>query len=297
MAKSGRGKSTPSTSANKRKKAASWSPEKYKLAVSGVPGDSVDSVVPGLRSVATGFTADAGFDLRHVGEWSASKKRKVRETYEKMHNLFAQSRRIVRPRSKQNLRTLQASFHGDIPTRTFKVAFVPYTPPKLLPGVKPVKPRIRYTKRGVVFDQGSHWNHYEAFDKTLLARDPHAEIDRVMALLPGARLFVIKNGQFQTLNGKSAGLIAQQVLQYMAQYDGKTPLPRGSGNRRKGDGPEWHHWKYWLDGIYGYGFPKGQSTHQMQQQITAGMKEAKRRRKQQDAEIRQRVRKVTKGHE
>ncbi len=265
------------SAATKRKRAAQWSDEKYRIALQG-------DELPGLRSTARGFGASDGYDLRKVDDWSPAKKRKVRDSYEKMYHLLAQSKRVVRPRSKQNLRTLQDSFHGDIPSREFKVAFVPYTDPTPLPGAKRSKPRIRYTQRGVVFDTGAYARHFEAFDKTALAKKPDAEIKRAIAQMPEAKLFFIQSGQFQTLNGKSAGLIAQQVKQYMQQYDGKTPLPRGSGNR--GDSPKSHHWKYWLEGIHGYSFGKRIDIGKMQRTIVDGMKEAKARRKRQDTDIR-----------
>lgn len=249
-----------------------WTAEKYKLAVQGIKGTGV----PGLRSLVEGFDAADGYSLRDVDAWSTAQKRRVRDYYNRVHFLLAQEKRIVRPRSKEHLRTLQDSFHGEVPSKKFKVALVPYTDPKPLPGAKPKKSRIRYTKGGIVFDTGAYSRHFERFDKKRLAKQPDAEIKRATASMPDAKLFFLQVGEFQMLNGESANLLTQRVKRYMMQYDGKTPLPQGSGNA--GDKPKYHHWKYWLNGVVGFSFPKGINTSDMQRAITQGMKKAKANR-------------------
>ena len=271
----------------KRKKPAKpWSAEKYRIAIQG-------DELPGLRSTVEGFNAKDGYDLRHIDSWTPSKKRRVRDYYEKVHHLLAQEKRIVRPRNKRNLRTLQDSFHGDIASKQFKVAFVPYTDPKQLhakrSGLKSRPARIRYTKRGIVFDTGAYARHFESFDKKRLAKNSDDEVKRAIAAMPGTKLFFVQVGQFQTLNGMGPNIIRELIKKWMMQYDGRKQLPNSSGNR--GDAPKHHRWQLWLEGIVGYSFPKSTDTNQMQRAITSGMKAAKARRAKQDAEIRRKSRK------
>lgn len=263
-----------------------WTAEKYRIALVG-------DELPGLRSTVKGFQAADGYDLRHIDSWSSAKKRRVRDYYERVHHLFAQERRVVRPRNKSNLRVLQDSFHGDIPSKQFTVAFVPYTDPKQLErkgkGLKPGHTRIRYTKRGVVFDTGVYARHFEAFDKRALAKSPDNEIRRAIKAMPGTRLYFVQAGQFQTLNGMSAGILTQKVKMLMMQYDGKKALPNSSGNR--GDAPQHHKWQLWLEGIVGYSFPKSTDTNAMMWAIATGMKKAKERRAKQDRDMKSKKRK------
>lgn len=248
-----------------------WSADKYRIALQG-------DELPGLRSVARGFGAAEGYDLRRIDEWSSSKKRRVRDYYEKMYHLLAQEKRVVRPRTKRNLRILQDSFHGDVPSLGFNVAFVPYVDPKRLPGAKPGRTRIRYTKRGVVLKSSRGFERlYEAFDKRKLATNPNAEIKRAFKAMPEARLFFVQVGEYQTLNGVSPRTIAEKVNHWMAKYDGVSSL----SGKKKGENPENHDWRKWLNGIVGYSFSKSIDVSAMQRAISEGMKQAKAKRAEQ----------------
>lgn len=239
--------------------------------------------LPGLRAVVEGFAPADGYDIRRIEQWSTAQKRRVRDYYNRVHKLEAQERRIVFPRSKSNLRALQDAFHGDIGSRKFKAAFVPYTDPKGLPGAKHKQPRISYLKSGISIDAGPYKRLFVPFNKRALVKDAQTEIERVLESMPGSRLHFIQTGEFQTLNGMSPKILAERVLQYMNQYDGKKPLPRSSGNY--GDHPKTHHYKYWLNGVVGYLFPKTIDTKQMHRRIVEGMKEAKKRRADQDKKM------------
>lgn len=253
-----------------------WSDKKYKIALLG-------DTLPGLRSVVKGFEASDGYDLRSIETWSAARKKRVRDYYNTVHKLEAQERIVVRPRSKKNLKSLQDAFHGDVPSRMFKVAFVPYTSPKGLPGAKPRKPVIKYLKSGISIDAGAYERLFVPFDKKALVKNPEVEIKRVLGAMPGARLYFVQTGEFQTLNGMGPKILSEQVLKYMHLYDGVKALPRGSGNA--GDHPHSHHWKYWLNGVVGFVFPKKLDVSAMQRQITQGMQAAKERRKAQDKKM------------
>lgn len=254
-----------------------WTAEKYKLALRG-------DTLPGLRSVVKGFEASDGYDLRSVDSFTKSQKARIRKYYDYVHQLEAQEKIIVRPRSKTNLKKLQEAFHGDIPSRQFKAAFVPYTTPKGLPGAKPHHPKISYLAEGIAIDAGAYQRLFVPFNKKALVKNAEREIERVMSAMDGAELFFVQTGEFQTLNGTYAEDLTRKVVKYMNQYDGVKALPRSSGNA--GDAPESHHWKYWLNGVVGYLFPKKLDSTKMMKQIYKGMQDAKARREVQDKKMR-----------
>ena len=252
-----------------------WTPEKYRDALVGNSAEGV----PGLRSIARGFAPSDGFDLRHISEWTPYQKRKLRETFAHVRRLEAQPKLIVRPRSEQNLRKLQESFHADIPSKNLKVAFVPYHAPKVTPGAKKHPPHVRLLKEGVALDTPNYSRVFVPFDKRALVKDARKEIARVTKAIPGASLYFVQCGENQSINGKSPPLLAEQVLKWMAQYDGKRPLPPGSGNR--GDDPRAHKWTLWLEGVVGYVLPKRVDVRKLRKIITEGRRaneEQKRKR-------------------
>lgn len=254
------------------KRRVQWDTERYKVAVQGDPAQGF----PGLRSIGKGFDPSHGYDLRHIDEWSPARKRRVRETYERVHFLLAQKKRIVRPRGKKTLNTLQQAFHGDTSSRGLRVAFIPDLEPESLPGAKRKPARVRIRKSGVVIEKGPYSKIAIPFDRVGLARDPRAEVKRALSEHPRARLFFVQAGQFQMANGYTAGTLANRVADLMMRYNGKRPLPAGSGNA--GDDPRYHKWDLWLSGAFGYEFPKNVDIAAMARQIGIGMQNAKARR-------------------
>lgn len=262
-----------------------WTKKHYAIALTG-------DTLPGLRSVVKNFEASDGYDIRSFASWSDSKKRRVRDYYARVHLLEAQERYVVRPRNKDNLEALQDAFHGDVGSKMFKVAFVPYTAPKQMPGAKPIVPEIKYLKRGIVIKTPSYSRNFIPFDKKALVKDAPKEIARVMDEMPQAKLFYIQTGEFQTLNSRSPRSLTELVIRYMGQYDGKTQLPRTSGN--VGDSPTHHHWKYWLNGIVGYEFPEDVSEMVLASRIVKGMQDSKDRRHAQDLKMKKKDRSSSK---
>lgn len=253
-----------------------WTNEKYRIALLG-------DALPGLRSIVDGFMPSDGYDLRYIDSWPASKKRRIQRWYERVHLLEAQERRIVRPRSKQNLKKLIDAFHGDVPSKGFKVAFVPYVDPIGLPGAKKKKPAIRFLKSGIAVDTGAYRRMFIPFDKEALVMDTDSEMQRVFDEMPDAEVFYIQTGEFQTLNATYPEAITRKVKQWMQQYDGVSPLPRGSGN--SSDDPASHHYKYWLNGVVGFEFNKRIDPHEMAKQVYKGMQAHKEKRAAQDRKM------------
>lgn len=250
-----------------------WPIEKY---VSVVKGDK-EFNIPSLRSVVKGFDAKDGFDIRHADEWTSYEKRKIREAYDKVNFLQAQPKRIVRARGK-NLEKLKRAFHGNVPSDDFKVAFVPDLEPDItLPGAKKNIPKIRYLKGGVSIKRKGYERVVIYFDKNGLAVNAEKEIKRAAKEMPGAKLYFIQAGQFETLNGRDITTLTNQVKKWMAQYDGVKPIPRGSGNF--GNNPEKHHWSIWMNGLVGYVPLKKQNLIDIQRDISKGMKKNRELRK------------------
>lgn len=261
-----------------KSRAVPWTAEKYKAALKGDRDG-----LPGLRSVAKGFAASEGFNLHDVDSWTRTQKNKVKREYDRLYHLYAQGRRVVRPRNEKNLKALQGAFHGDVPSKGFKVALVPWTEPAPLPGAKRRKPRISFLKSGITIDAGPFQRHFVPFDAEDLATDTDNEIRRAIAQTPGARLHYIQAGQFQTLIGGGPRQIADRVKALMMKYDGVSAIRSGSN---AGDDPRNHDWRNWLKGIVSYTFPKNIDISTLSRAIDKGIKEGKARRLKQNQNIR-----------
>lgn len=241
-----------------------WTDQKYKAVVAGNHGSDIE----GLRSFYYGFTANDGYDLRKVSEWTAYQKRKVREHFKRLELLQAQPKRAVRAKG-DNLKKLQEAFHGGIPSKDMKVALIPDTEPKLtLPGSKKKPPKWKVLKEGVSIARETYERIFIPFNQKALVKNADNEIKRVADKIGIAKLYYVQVGEYQSLTGKSIGLITQQVKQWMLQYDGKRELPSSSGNR--GDSPKTHHWKYWLNGLIGYVVPDYVDIKQLSKMIKKG---------------------------
>lgn len=246
-----------------------WSPAKYRDIVAGNRKEHIE----GLRNLVTGFEKSDGFDLRKPEKWTAAQRRKIRVAFKRLEILQAQPKRIVRAKGS-NLRKLQEAFHGGIPSKDFKVAFIPDTEPKAtLPGAKQAPPRVKVLKEGVSIQRKYYERVFIPFDQKRLVRDPKTEVRRAAEKIgPNAALYFVQVGEYQSLTGKSYGLIEQTILDWMQKYDGKQTLPETSGNR--GDDPKHHHWKYWLNGLIGYILPKGVNYRKIGQMISKGRRAA-----------------------
>lgn len=235
-----------------------WTPEQYRTIVHGgsfINGKGEKQKVIGLRDIANGFDKRDGFD-KPVKQWSKSQRARVRDYFHRVEILQAQEKRIIKPRSESNLRKLQDAFHGNVPSKDFKVAFIPDTEPVISrPGLKKIKAKVRMLKEGVSIERPGYERIFVPFNRKNLVRNARAEVERCAKLMPTAQLYFVQVGEFQSLTGMTRKLIADQILEWMAKYDGKKPLPSTSGN--KGDDPKHHHWRYWLNGLVGYVIPKG----------------------------------------
>jgi len=228
-----------------------WSAEKYRDIVRGNRKQGVE----GLRSLVRGFDSRDGYNLQKFEDWTTYQRAKVRDYFHRLEVLQGQPKRMIRVKDKKKLRKLQESFHGGIPSEKFKVAFIPDTEPRFtLPGGKKRPPRVRILKEGVSLQRKQYERIFIPFDQKRLVKAPRKEIKRASDQMKKAQLFFVQVGEYQSLVGKSLGLMVEQILDWMQKYDGKKDLPNSSGNR--GDDPKHHHWKYWLNGLVGYVMPK-----------------------------------------
>lgn len=222
-------------------KSAAW----YRAALLGV-ADREGELSPGLRSVAKGFKAAEGYNLRDLkaGRWTAAQKRRVSMYFHELQQMTAQEKVIVRPQSPARLKEAQ-TIGGHDPRFKFKVAFVPGSPDA----------KVEWTSEGLVVRERGYSKVEAAFNTVRLATDPDAEIARVLAQkrMKRAQRFRIQAGTNLIGTLYDQGTVTKAVRSLMAKYDGAKPLPRGSGNR--GDNPESHNWRRWLRGVTGYVFP------------------------------------------
>lgn len=241
-----------------------WSNEKYALWVKG----DTEYGIPSLRSVMRGFDSRNGFNLKNVDSWTRGQKQKIRNAAKRIDFLQAQDKSIYRPKKGENLKSLQKGFHGSISSKDMKVAFIPTIGGSLTEDkVKPLK--IKYVEGGISVKQGRADRFTIFFDQKRLAEDAAAEVKRAASMVPDARLFFVKAGEFQSLTGKSLVTVTNQIIEWMHMYDGKRALPEHSGN--KGDDPKKHHWKIWLEGLIALKFPKAEDRMTMARKIVAGM--------------------------
>lgn len=212
--------------------------------------DRAGALSPGLRSVAKGFSAAEGYNLRDLkaGNWTPAMKRKVSRYFHELQQLTAQEKVIVHTHSPARLRNAQA-MGGHDPRYKFKVAF--------LPGSSGAQVQWTADNTPIVREKGYSKVPVE-FNRRALARDPQREVNRVLdsKALRRAKRFGIMTGANVMLGGgipDRIGLFGK-IHKLMQAYDGRKPLPRGSGNR--GDKPSAHHWNKWLFGVVGFEFAR-----------------------------------------
>lgn len=248
-----------------------WTNDKYRAIVAGKPSAGLE----GLRNLVHGFESDDGYDLARVDEWTPQQKRRIRDYFHRVSQLQGQSKLVVRPRSKRQLRKLQDAFHGEVPSEKFKVAFLPYHHPRTtLPGAKRVKPKVTLLKDGVSIKTSVYDRQFIRFDPKRLVKNVEKEVRRVAAQMPKAAIFYAQVGANQTIPAEDLTGLIQQIKFFINRYDGKKPLPKDSGNY--GDSPRAHHWRRWLEGMVGYKLPKGVSEDRAAELIAKGMEENRR---------------------
>lgn len=214
------------------------STEFYAAAVRGVSG------FPGLRAFARGFDASDGFNLNQVESWTKAQRAKVTRYWNEYQRLTAQSKKVYRPRNKDNLKAAQLA-GGHEKGFKFKVAFLP---------AETDNAKVKITKAGVVIQEQGYTRHLIEFDQRALAKDHEKEVKRAIAQAPAAKSFQIIAGQNVIMSAFDKTTLPAEIGKLMAKYDGRTPLPMSSGNF--GDRPKSHHWKLWLAGVQAYEFPK-----------------------------------------
>lgn len=245
-----------------------WTKEKY----AEVVGGKRDAQIEGLRTLVEGFEAEDGYDLTKVETWTKAQRERVRDYFHRVAVLQGQSKLIARPRKKEQLRRLQDAFHGEVPSDKFKVAFLPYHHPRTtLPGAKRAKPKVTITDDGVSIKTNLYDRQFIRFDPKKLVKNVEKEVRRVAGKVPKAAIFYAQVGANQTIPAEDLEGLIQQIKFFINRYDGKKPLPRGSGN--KGDDPKAHHWKRWLEGMVAYKLPKGVDADMAATLIKQGMDE------------------------
>lgn len=275
----------------KKKSEAIWTPEKYRLVVKGgtvVDREGKKLKIEGLRNLAVGFDE---LDLRHPERWSDSQKRKVRTFFHRVGKLQGQGKRIMRARG-ENLRYLHRVFHGQVPSKDFKVAWVPDSEPQfsVKEGMKKRPPKVRVLKEktkkkgktveipvAVSVERPEFKRVFVEFNKKKLVTEARKEISRAASKIPGAKVYYVAVDEFTSLYGETLDLVSRRILRWMEMYDGEQPLPKESGNY--GDDPRHHHWSRWLNGLVGLQVPTYKSAIKAARLIGQGRREAQEMQK------------------
>lgn len=223
----------------------------------------------GLRRLVNGFDAADGYDLRSIDTWSVARKRRVRAVAGDIARITAQPTRAVFARGKR-LARLTTAFHGDVPSRKFKAALVPYVEPKHPPGTKaPPPPRITYTGDRITIDQNGYQRVLTLFNPVELVINPRAEIERVLNETPNAKLFYLRVGIYDSIAPKEGrASIINEIMRLMQRYDGITKFSRMS--KKYGEAPGDHDSVDFLTGIISITFTGGVTIANAARQIDDG---------------------------
>lgn len=227
----------------------------------------------GLRSYAKGFDVKDGYSLRDIDKWTAAQKRKVREYAKAVESLRARGGVVYRSRSDANLRKAQEAGRHPETLKQLKVAFIPGA---FKPGDKP---RIRIGESGVTVSSKQFDKVFLPFDKTRLLRDTEGEILRIgdEAAAMNLHHFVLVTGEHNLgVVYHDLESVYEAVNRLMHQYDGRKPIPAGSGNA--GDAPKKHHWKIWLKGVDAYHFGGGGNSKKLLRDMEAARAQRRRER-------------------
>jgi hypothetical protein len=233
------------TSGKRMSKRYVWSKKHY---VDVLMGNKKEGIT-GLRSVARGFDSSV-YNIHNFADWSPYQKSKLRKYAKYVEDLEASEKVIVRPRNEKTLRQMQDSFHEEIPSKAFKVAWIPYhSPVTHKEGLKPFRPKVRVTKYGVILETPWYDRAFMAFNLKALVRNPDAEIKRAMSHFPGADTYLIQCGKHESRNSYSQQVAINRVKEWMG----------------------YKNWRQWLKGIMGYSLKK-KSVKTFRKMIVQGRK-------------------------
>lgn len=211
----------------------------------------------GLRDVTNKFNSGNGYRLNRLEDLTPSQKRAITQEYHRLQMLTAQPRRVYKPKGKgarEKLEKAKMVLQHDI-GRDWKIALIPGVP-KFTKRGKEVAPRLRFGKESVTVVEDGFARIQVRFDAVKLATGGRRYIKRVLAdEAPKATRFRVQADENEIPGPADdrEGVI-NQVLNLMHRYDGVSPLPKDSGNRR--DRPEHHKWDKWLKGVVAYQFPR-----------------------------------------
>jgi hypothetical protein len=169
-------------------------------------------------------------DLRK--ELTDKQLRKIESAFSEYTDLTSRPHKIIRPRSKRNLKALQDfSQHGG--ETKFKVAFVP---------TADMSARVSVQGGKVVIRNKYVTQRFSAFNMRSLATDPKAEIARAIAAHPKARRFIIKTGEYYYNGPMPKEKVEQTLLDFMQRYS-----PGGRGYERRGPNSFYENWMIGLE--------------------------------------------------
>ena len=217
----------------------------YRAAVLGVE-DADGNRIPGLRSVAGGFTVADGYDMRQP--LTRARKRRVVAYWRELQELTSQPKILFRSRTVRNLKTAQRAVGQDTRLK-FNVAFVPFVP---VAGQS--RPSLKVRGDALIVKSETATQQFIPFNRVALTIDPAAEIKRVVSAGGEDAVFAIRAGNNMIKNLFDKSKLEQQITNLQKRYDGSRKLPARSKNF--GDDPADHNWRNWLVGVESYRLKK-----------------------------------------
>jgi len=224
-----------------------------------------------LRPYSSNFNSAHGYVLNKIDEWTPTQKSLVTRYYKQVRALTARPVEVLHFRDEKRLRAAQKASQHDNGFPLLKVAFIPKTTDK------PVQ--VRFTKKMQMEVEGPNYERiYIPLDSKQLARRTEETIQKAINSAPkSSQWFTIQTGMYELPGAVDAHMLRRRILDLMSKYDGKSKLPRSSGNR--GDNPKYHKWSKWLNGIIVYSFKGKADFAALGRDIRAAKKRIKAERR------------------
>jgi hypothetical protein len=247
--------------------------------------DRLNEAVKLARKFATGFNASDGYDLHKnlAKKLTKYKKRKLREIYNIAMNAATQPHKVVRPRNKNRLRSLNKATGLTKVPKNLKVAFVPTAYPDQ--EVKVEYDKNNNVKLIEVGDNISYHDVYLSADEVEeFLDDPDGLAAFVISLMPpGIRAVVPLSNGFVMGSGSYSGDTPEALAEITAGFLQNLFSRYGSGEFDPGDESS-RHWVNWL-GFRGFKYENQQDLLDYRRKFNQARK-LKREIKKQNSKLR-----------
>lgn len=226
-----------------------------------------------LRKYADGFTPSDGYNLRYYDDWSPSMKGRVTRVFQAVDELTARPYKVIRPRSRKNLRRLQQAAQHEAAPKALKVAFVPVADPDA-----PVA--VTYTKRAVKIRQKGVEYITVDIDPQALIEDPQAAAQAVVREFP-AKVYTLQAGKYEI---REPLYTARQVGNAITKYQNKY-----NADDYNSEDPNSSYFGNWMHGVRAYNYETRFDMKQFRADRRAARRDLKAARRAQKRKIKRMI--------